>query len=77
MTEFGVLKNLLIKKMPTEKIEALVVPQIHLTKVQSAGFFFVKRGEMKRGCLYKTQTTSRITLMIGMCMCKAKEKLLG
>lgn len=75
MTELGVMKGLLIEKMPTEKIGALVVPQIHLTKVQSAGFFFVKRGEVKRGCLYKTQTTSRITLMVGMSMCKTKLKL--
>ena len=42
MSEFGVKKDLLIKKAPAEKIGTLVVSQIHLKKVQSSGFFYVK-----------------------------------
>ena len=39
---FGVRKGLLIKKVPTEKTGALVVPQIHLPNVHISGFFYVK-----------------------------------
>lgn len=43
----------MIKKMPTEKVGALlVVSQIYFKKVQSLGFFYVKKrgngGEGKR-----------------------------
>lgn len=33
------------KKAPTKKMGGVVVPQTHLKKVQSAGFFYVKGGK--------------------------------
>ena len=39
LSELGIKKCLLIEKAPTEKMEALVIPQLFLNKVQSSGFF--------------------------------------
>lgn len=55
-------------------MEALVVPKIHLKKVQSANFMYVKGRGNERG--YKTEAASRIPLMISMSICKTKQKLL-
>lgn len=40
------------------------VTQIHLTKLQSSGFFYVKRRENGRGCLRKTAAPPGIPLMV-------------
>lgn len=46
--EFGAKKGLLIKKVPTEKMGAPLIPQIHLKETHSSGFFYVKgRGSGK------------------------------
>lgn len=62
MSEFGVRKILLITKTPTEKIGALVVPQIHLKKVKSSAFYYVK-GKM-RDYVCKNSNPSRVSVMI-------------
>lgn len=61
-------------KTPTEKMEALVVPQIHLKTVQNSGCFYVKGREM-RGAVFLA--TSRIPLMINMSICKTEQELLA
>lgn len=71
MSEFEVRKGLLIKRVLTKKIGTQVVPQIHLTKVQSAVFFYIERRGNGRACSYKTQTISRIPLVVSMNICKA------
>lgn len=45
-SEFGVRKVLLRK--PTKKMGDLVVPQLHLKKVESSEFFYVKKRENGR-----------------------------
>lgn len=37
------VRSLLTKKAPTEKMENIIVPQVHLQSVQSSVFFYVKR----------------------------------
>lgn len=59
-----------MEKEPTEKMGDLVVPQIHLTKVQGSGFFYVRGRGNWRDCFCKTEATSRIPVMIGMSVCK-------
>ena len=51
MSKIGVREDLLIKKVSINKMGVLVVPQIHLTKVQCSGFFYVKGRENGRRCL--------------------------
>lgn len=47
-SEFGVKKGLLINRVPTEKMGAPLIPQIHLKEAQSSGFFYIKgRGSGK------------------------------
>lgn len=46
MSEFGVRKDLLIISVPTEKMGDLVVPQIHLKKVQVQASFMSMEGKM-------------------------------
>lgn len=48
ISAFGVRKGLLIEKAPTEKMGGgrLVVPQIHLTEVQSSGFCMSREGNI-------------------------------
>lgn len=48
MAEFGVKKVLLIRKVPTEKID-LVAPQIFLKKAQGSVFSYVKGREKGQG----------------------------
>nr|KAF6474774.1 hypothetical protein HJG63_010931 [Rousettus aegyptiacus] len=49
MSEFGVRKGLLIKKVPTEKMGDPLVPQIHLKKIQNSAFFYIKRDGKQEG----------------------------
>lgn len=46
---FGVRKGLLIKKVPIQKLGALVLPQINLKKVKSSGVFYIKRRGNEKG----------------------------
>lgn len=55
-----------------EKMESLVRTQIHLKKLESSGFLFVKGSG--RDCFLETPAT--IPLMISMIICNTKQKLL-
>lgn len=46
MSAFGVRKDLLITSVPAGKMGDLVVPQIHLKKVQVQASFMSMEGEM-------------------------------
>lgn len=65
-SEFGVKKGVLVEKVPTEKMGALVVSPIHLKKVQSSGFLYVKVKEKGGTIFCKNSALSRISLMISM-----------
>ena len=53
-SESGVRKGLCI-----ERVYALELPQIHLKKARSSGFFYAKGRENGRGCLHKISSPKR------------------
>lgn len=55
-SEFGVRKNSLIKKSPTQKMGTLMAPQTYLKKEQSLDFFYVKGRGNWRGCFCKNSS---------------------
>lgn len=63
-------KKFIGRRVPIEKRRTLMVPKIHLKKVQSSGFFYVKGRGNGRGC-------SRLPLVISMSTSKTKQKLLA
>ena len=51
--------GLLIVKLPNLEDETLVVPQIHMKKAQSSGFFYIKGRESGRGYFCKTSSRKK------------------
>lgn len=55
MSEFGVRKVLLIKKVPTQEDgRALKLPQIRLKRAQNSGFFCQRKEEWARQKVWDT-----------------------
>ena len=63
MSEFGVRKVLLIKKVPTRKMGALIFKSI-LRKYRVLASFMSRKGTTGGAGFVKTQAPSRIPLMI-------------
>ena len=75
MSGFGVRKGVLIEKVPTKKMGALIVPPIHLPKVQSLGFLYGLGKETGEELFLENPSSSRISLRISTSLCKPRQVL--